>query len=733
MVQTHPTFPNIFMTGDYEGQIILWDASTGTVVKIFEEKFDKSGEIYAQSNPILEAQFFPNGLQFIISTYYGKISLYGYGAFHDVALQPDEQFFEKDLMRENIIQNEIEPEIKSEISMIQEPPIIIYDHELELKETKKLNLKMIHEEIDQEEEKKKMRQENLIECDKKETINLNEIITAQEIQDDLVEAKDKISEIEEEDHQGFEEEAESSKNDFVNQVGLNNLTRGFTNLHNQSEISEDLAIINKRLEDSNKNVEKKDRGHFCDSKLIRHNDWNNSALWGYFEWYQDRIKDAKNKELNLIDYEDEMQKKFMEIYISEKEKIDDFVKVESESPLIPHLIDKLGLLFKKKEDKKLVNEEFDNWESDDEEDEKIGIVPRRRRRYRGSYGNNHRMRIDPPIQERPKPIHYGVMTRAREREMRREEQEQKNNSFNSLNNELDQDLRQKKRRNIKFYSSDDDEEDMNQDQMIQETKNNTNSINGTRQLEYDIDNDEDSNTFPKNSLSKSNITDGKDSVNRRKIVASFQEKKNLKTKICYNCKEEIFEAKKKCNECFKVFHSINCKDEGMYSFSHEILCLECYLKKKKEDKQVIDCFELKKFSLSDLNRETFYYDDTISFDQNKNIFRYELTDLDEVYIIPGMFKNFIKHFAPIIPPESINFNFDLLIGSKEDLLVKIINVDYSIPKMKFKYENENFIKNGELMLFQIVTAQIIEGNINELRSKNDLLPIQGGGNLINYR
>jgi hypothetical protein len=98
LIQTHPTFPNIFLTGDYEGQIIVWDVSKGLVLKVFKEKFYK-GPSYAIPNPILEAQFFPNGLQFVISTYYGVVSLFGYGACHDVSLQPEEQFFEKEILR----------------------------------------------------------------------------------------------------------------------------------------------------------------------------------------------------------------------------------------------------------------------------------------------------------------------------------------------------------------------------------------------------------------------------------------------------------------------------------------------------------------------------------------------------------------------------------------------------------------------------------------------------------
>ena len=98
LIQTHPTFPSLFLTGDYEGQIIVWDLSKGVVLKVFKEKFYK-GPSYAIPNPILEAQFFPNGLQFLISTYYGTISLYGYGACHNVSLQPDEQFFEKEIIR----------------------------------------------------------------------------------------------------------------------------------------------------------------------------------------------------------------------------------------------------------------------------------------------------------------------------------------------------------------------------------------------------------------------------------------------------------------------------------------------------------------------------------------------------------------------------------------------------------------------------------------------------------
>ena len=97
LIQKHPIFPNIFLTGDYEGQIILWDASQGVILKVFKEKFMRL-EHDPIPNPILEALFFPNGLQFIVSTYFGEFSVYGYGAYHDVSLQPDEQFFQKDLM-----------------------------------------------------------------------------------------------------------------------------------------------------------------------------------------------------------------------------------------------------------------------------------------------------------------------------------------------------------------------------------------------------------------------------------------------------------------------------------------------------------------------------------------------------------------------------------------------------------------------------------------------------------
>lgn len=97
LIESHPNFPKIFLTGDYEGQIVLWDISKGTILKIFKETF-KGQTMSNIPNPIMEAQFFQTGLQFVVSTYYGIISLYGYGACHDVLIQPDEQFFEQDLM-----------------------------------------------------------------------------------------------------------------------------------------------------------------------------------------------------------------------------------------------------------------------------------------------------------------------------------------------------------------------------------------------------------------------------------------------------------------------------------------------------------------------------------------------------------------------------------------------------------------------------------------------------------
>lgn len=99
IIESSPTEKSIFVTGDSEGQVIVWNVERAQVLYIFQETCEHI-ESPLISNPIVDLKFLPNGVEFITSSFYGSISLYSLGCGDNYAIHPSEQFLTTDVFEE---------------------------------------------------------------------------------------------------------------------------------------------------------------------------------------------------------------------------------------------------------------------------------------------------------------------------------------------------------------------------------------------------------------------------------------------------------------------------------------------------------------------------------------------------------------------------------------------------------------------------------------------------------
>ena len=638
--------------------------------------------------------------------------------------------------------------------MIQEPPVILFQNRPKLTQEKRAEL------TDMLFQKKKERDDKNV-----NHILLNEIISIQSCNKEnmeglqnvdkmenpvepemlVEESKDDISE--EDSDKSFEDGVE----EIVNNIRLNNLTGDSINRSN--------IILNisssERKEEFGVQPESQERGYFCDSKLVRHSEWKRGCGLGYFENYQLIVKEARKRETDLEEQAQEHQKKLMDVYFKEREKVNKPVSIESELPLVTHLMQRLGVVFRENKEPDNSNlEAEDEWNSENEQSS--GIRPRRRR-LREMYGNSARNEMEETRQER-RPLVRRVMTRSRLRELRNRQAIQAETIPTPNLDESDEEIEINRRRsrvrrtyemeNIDERNGSSEEEEAPKDNSIaanvrerrrrhlSESRLNINSSREeTENPEMSVSSRE-MTLVGNNNLNKSLVTEPeRNSFIPGRVVTSFHEEPRRKKKMCYHCQEEIFESKKKrkCTDCEKVFHLNDCLEEGTIFLNSDVMCFECYFKWKNVDKQIAECLQVNKFKRTDVNRESFGYEQSFEYDLEKQKIHFEITESDEVYLIPGMFTNFIQNFAPILPGNSFNKNLDLLLRIKEDLKLSVLSISFALPQMRFKYESEKFLQMDQLMLFQVVTARIIDVNVNELRSKYGLLPIPDTGNIPNSK
>lgn len=97
ILEPHPHSDAILVSADYDGKIIIWNIELGVMLNCFVENCAHLGLPLLEA-PILDGRFSPDGLNFCVTTFYGSISLYGYGDRDLYLTTPNQQFFSKEFM-----------------------------------------------------------------------------------------------------------------------------------------------------------------------------------------------------------------------------------------------------------------------------------------------------------------------------------------------------------------------------------------------------------------------------------------------------------------------------------------------------------------------------------------------------------------------------------------------------------------------------------------------------------
>lgn len=92
-----PTF-NILNMLTNPLQVIIWNIELGIMLNCFIENCGHVGLPLLEA-PILDGRFSPDGMNFCIATYYGSITLYGYGEKDMFITTPTQQFFSKEFIK----------------------------------------------------------------------------------------------------------------------------------------------------------------------------------------------------------------------------------------------------------------------------------------------------------------------------------------------------------------------------------------------------------------------------------------------------------------------------------------------------------------------------------------------------------------------------------------------------------------------------------------------------------
>ena len=92
--------PELFFTGDSDGNLIVWDVSIGQHLFCFKENCEQI-DLFGISNPILDLKLIENDTQILVSTFFGTVSLFSFGAPEKFQMVPCEQFLMDDYLPYN--------------------------------------------------------------------------------------------------------------------------------------------------------------------------------------------------------------------------------------------------------------------------------------------------------------------------------------------------------------------------------------------------------------------------------------------------------------------------------------------------------------------------------------------------------------------------------------------------------------------------------------------------------
>ena len=126
VIECHPKYEEIFVTGSYCGEIKIWDISTKSVLNTFVEPGTHPEEVYYHPQ-VFDGKFSPDGTNLVICSNRGSFSIYSCWSTESYYATPLEQFQVKRIENENELsfeerkRNQIISNVDGMVQEIQPP------------------------------------------------------------------------------------------------------------------------------------------------------------------------------------------------------------------------------------------------------------------------------------------------------------------------------------------------------------------------------------------------------------------------------------------------------------------------------------------------------------------------------------------------------------------------------------------------------------------------------------
>uniref|UniRef100_T1J4N0 Bromo domain-containing protein n=1 Tax=Strigamia maritima TaxID=126957 RepID=T1J4N0_STRMM len=91
VLETHPQNPRLLLSAGHDGRIVLWNLSTGSLIKSFFNNIEGQGH-----GAVFDCKFSPDGSLFASTDSHGHLSIFGFGSNEKYKKCPPEQFFHTD-------------------------------------------------------------------------------------------------------------------------------------------------------------------------------------------------------------------------------------------------------------------------------------------------------------------------------------------------------------------------------------------------------------------------------------------------------------------------------------------------------------------------------------------------------------------------------------------------------------------------------------------------------------
>lgn len=207
-------------------------------------------------------------------------------------------------------------------------------------------------------------------------------------------------------------------------------------------------------------------------------------------------------------------------------------------------------------------------------------------------------------------------------------------------------------------------------------------------------------------------------IPRRSRLKKLSE--NQVQNISCNYCELIFDNSNHCKNCKKIFCK-ECSENLLINNREYYICYNCYFENKENSNNKKKVYNFRK------NCSRGFFDNKNHFEINEElgVFVYTPQIDEEYYFVYLGFLEFLREYYLIIE----NFELDRILSIRQDLLCKVVEINYYFPQVFNKYDWKKLLAEDKFFIIQRIKLKILDDvmfdkNMNENNlKKGDIFEI----------